>query len=351
MLSSYWAITKNSFIEVIRQPVYGILLLSGLVLIGLAPAITMFSMASAESLMVDMGLASILLLGLVIGVLTATHGISREIEAHTVGAIISKPVGRFVFVLGKFSAVSLAMALACYLLTLMLLTVLRIGVPATASWQMDYPALLAALGPMLLAMGLALYCNYFYHWSFTSTAIMLALPLYTVAFGVLMILNAGWQVEVIPGIFRERHAWQVAQAALLVFMGVWVLSSVAVAVSTRLNVVMNVIICLTVFFVGMISQYLFSGVASDLGPALRAIRPAPGLGLLAALGRAVVAAVCWVALRVVPGLHVFWVGDQLMAEVPYVPMPYVAAAAAYAVGFSAAMVALAAFLFERREVI
>jgi len=348
VLSSFWAITKNSLIEVIRQPIYGILLLAGMVLTGLSPAITMFSMASDESLMVDMGLGMILLLGLVVAVLSATQVVSREIEAQTVGAIMSKPVGRFVFIVGKFAAVSLAMLLACYLLTLMLLTVLRIGVPSTASWRLDYPAFLAALVPLLLAFALGIYCNYFYHWNFTSTAIMLSLPFYTAAFGVLLVINGGWQVEFIPKVFVERHAWQVAEAAVLAFLGVWVLSSVAVAVSTRLNVVMNAVICLILFFLGMISQYLFSGSAQDLGPALGALRLDGSL--LSALGRALAACVSWVALRVVPSLYVFWVGDQLVSEAPYIPLGYVWTAAAYAVGFCAAMVALAAFLFERREV-
>jgi len=326
LLSGFWAITKNSFVEIIRQPLYGILLLAGMVLIGLSPAVTMFSMAQDESLMVDMGLATIFLLGLVIAVLSATQVISREIEAQTVGAIISKPVGRFAFVLAKFAAVSLAMSVACYLLAIMLVTVLRIGVPSSASWRMDYPALLAAVCPLLVAMAAGVYCNYFYHWSFASTAIMLGLPLYTVAFMALLIVNGGWQVEVAPKVFIERHAWQVAQAALLVFLGVWVLSSVAVLVSTRLNVVMNVIICLTVFFVGMISQYLFGRFVGVFWPAR-------------------------VALWVVPSLHLFWVGDQLMSEAPYIPLRYVATVAAYAMGFCAGMIALAAFLFERREVI
>lgn len=326
MLSSFWAITKNAFIEIIRQPVYGILLLAGLALTGLSPAITMFSMASDETLMVDMGLATLFLLGLVVAVLSATQVVSREIESQTVGAVISKPVGRFLFVLGKFGGVSLAMSVFCFLLSVMLLTVLRIGVPSTGSWRMDYPALLAALVPLLLAMVLGVYCNYFYQWNFTSTAILVSLPLYVLAFGVLLVVNAGWQPELFPKVFAERHAWQVARAAVLAFLGVWILSSVAVAASTRLNVVMNVIVCLTVFFVGMTAQFLFGRFADTFVPA-------------------------WLALRAVPSLYVYWVGDQLVAEVPYVPLPYVATAAAYAVGFSAAMVSLAAFLFERREVI
>lgn len=326
MLSGFWAITKNSFIEVIRQPIYGILLLVGMTLIGFSPAITMFGLALEESLMVDMGLATILLLGLVMAVFSATQGISREIETQTVGAVISKPVGRLAFVVAKFVAISLAMALSSYLLTLMMLMALRMGVPSTATWRMDYPVLLAELGPAFLAIGLGVYCNYFYRWNFCSTALLAAFPLYTLAFGMLLVINGGWQFEFIPAIFVERHCSQVALAALLVFMAVWVLSSVAVAISTRVNVVVNAVICLAVFFVGMITQFLFGRFADQ-------------------------SRLAWLALRMVPSLHVFWVGDQLMTEMPYIPVRYVGTAALYATGFCAAMLSFAAFLFERREVI
>jgi ABC-type transport system involved in multi-copper enzyme maturation permease subunit len=324
LLSSFWAITKNSFREIIRQPVYGILLLSGMTLIGFSPAITMFSMED-EKLLVDMGLATILLLGLVLAVLSATHVVTREIDSQTVGTIVSKAVDRFTFVVAKFAAVSLAMAAASYLLTLMLLMALRMGVPSTADYSTDYPVLLAELGPLLLAVGLGIYCNFFYRWSFTSTAVLLALCFYTLAFGLLLLVGPGWSVAPLPPVFAARHAAQVALAALLVFMGVWVLSSVAVVLSTRVNVVLSSIMCVVVFFVGMTSQFLFGQFAAGHRSA-------------------------WVALRLVPNLYVFWVGDQLMMEVPYVPLTYVARAAAYAAGFCAAMVFLAGYFFERREV-
>jgi len=325
LLSSFWAITKNSFIEVIRQPIYGILLLVGMTLIAFSPAITMFGMMSDDSLMVDIGLATILLLGVFMSVFGATQIINREIESQTVGAIISKPVGRVLFVIGKFAAITLAVALSSYLLILTLLMTLRMGVPSTASWRMDYPTLLAELGPLLLALGIGMYCNYFYHWNFCSTAIVLAFPLYTLAFGLLLVLNHGWQFELIPAVFAERQCWQVARAGLLVFMGVWVLSSVALALSTRLNVVVNAAFCFVLFFVGMITQFLFGRFADE-------------------------SVLAWIALRIVPSLHVFWVADQLMTDVPYIPMRYVGLSALYAAGFCAAMVMFAAFLFERREV-
>jgi hypothetical protein len=193
-------------------------------------------------------------------------------------------------------------------------------------WTIDGPAFLGAVMPLVLAVGFGLFANYFDHWHFCSTAVTVAIPLYACGLALTLIFNTGWQIEFLPHVMVERNVWQIAQAAVLVYMGIWVLGAVALAISTRLNVVVNATICLTVFFLGMTSQYLF-GRFSD-GNVL-----------------------AWAALRIIPSLHIFWVGDQLMSEVPYIPMAYVGLAAAYAVGFCLAMIAWAAYLFENREVI
>jgi len=326
VLSTLWTIAKNAFLEIIRQPVYAILLVMGLALIAFSPAITMFSGVEDEKLLVDMGLATILMLGVVMSVLGASQVISREIESETAGAVLSKPVGRMTFVVGKFLGVSMASFLTSMLLGIMLLTSLRMGVPSSTEYRMDYPALLAELVPALAAIGLGLYANYFYRWNFTSTAMTLAVPFYVVAFLGLLVVGPHWEVGLLPPVFAVRHAGEVAWAALLVAMGVWVLASVAVAASTRLNVVMSVIVCLAVFFTGMVSQFLFGRYAAH-------------------------SLVAWTAQRLVPNLEVFWVADQLMHEVPFIPPSYVAMGALYAVAFSCAMVVFAAFLFERREVV
>ncbi len=384
MLSTLWTIAKNAFAEVIRQPIYAILLVIGMALIAFSPAITMFSMVEDEKLMVDMALATILMLGVVMAVLGATQVISREIEAETAGAVLSKPVGRLTFVTGKFLGVSMAMFLTSYLLIITLLATLRIGVPSSAEYEFDWPAAIALVGPAGLATAVALYGNYFYRWNFTSTAMTLALPFYTVAFGLLLMVTPHWGIDLIPRVFVARHAGQVAIAAGLVALGVWVLGSVAVAASTRLNVVMNAIVCLSVFFLGMVSRFLFGNAASlgnvwisvgalllvvgvlvfVLGPLNGWLKLIFGIPALIAGGALVVVyeparvlllrfagVYAWLGERIVPNLESFWVADNLMQKVPYIPPTYVGMTLLYALAYCASMVALAAYLFERREVI
>lgn len=263
MFGSLWGITRNAFDEVIRQPIYGILVLVGVVMIGFSPLITMFTMMEDVKLVMDMGLGTIFMVGIALAVLSATQVISREIESKTAGAIMSKPVGRFLFVGGKFLGVAMAMAVACYLLTIILLMTVRMNVPSTASYKVDWPVFLAEVLPLVGALAYGLHANYFYRSNFTSSAVLAALPLYTLAMGALLFISQDWSFDVIPASFVEVHVGQVAWAALLVFLGVCIISAVAVAVSTRFDVVANVLLCLLVFFVGMVSHYLFGWTVDD----------------------------------------------------------------------------------------
>ena len=431
LLTSLWAITKNSFAEITRQPIYGILVVAGMALIAFSPTVTAYTMMEDVKLVMDMGLGTIFVAGIVLSVLSASQVVSREVETRTAGAVLSKPVDRLVFIVGKFLGVAIAMALASYLLTVILVMTVRMGVPTTASYTIDAPVFLGEAVPFLVAVGLGVYANYFYRWNFTSTAVVLALPLYTLALVALFFVTKKWEFDWIAGSFLELHCDQVALAAMLVLLGVLVIAAVAVAASTRLNVVSNVVVCAGVFLVGMISQYLF-GWAVDyqadlwmVGPGGRSVSIAgrvvdsegkmlPGVRLMglpggvrsgrdgsyraevryassgtvrpersgyalspayreyanlvadardenytgtayeagvAGYARSLWKGTAWVAYHVLPSFQLFWVADQLIRPEPYIPIHYVGMAVLYAVSWCAAMVALGAFLFEKREVI
>ena len=326
MFSSVWVIAKNSFLEIVRQPIYGLLVLAGMAAIALSPLVSVFALLQGTKLVIDMGLATIFLVGIALSVVGATQVIGREIEAKTAGAVLSKPVDRFIFVAGKFLGVGGAIGVAGFLFTVVLLMTVRVGVPESTMYEMDVPAFLSEVVPFLLAFSLALYCNYFYRWNFGSTAMLFAVPLYAVFFAATCFVGSDWRLDWIATAYVAKHCDQVLIAAALVLLGVWVVASVAVAASTRVSVVANVLICAGVFFVGMVSRYLF-GQYADVSYAAR------------------------VAYRVVPSLQFFWVGDQLFQPEPYVPVSYLLIAIAYAAAYSAAMVAFASYLFEGREVV
>ena len=332
MFSSLFAIAKNSFSELIRQPIYGILVGVGMAMIAVSPIVSMFTLMEGQKMVMDMGLATILLMGLILAVMNASQVISREIDVKTAGTVVSKPVDRLLFVVGKFLGITAGMALAAYLFISTLIITLRIGVPQAEYVQLDYPALLALLGVFFLATLIGTHCNYFYRWSFSSTAIQSAVPLFALALGLLFIINKQWQFDWMPLAFLTNKTYEVFLASILVFLGTWLISSVAMAASTRLNVVPNVAVTGAVFFLGMVSRYLF-------GPQVYGEYP---VWLSAPIS---------LFYHAVPNMQAFWVANQLMQPEPYIPLSYVGTVLAYTVAYVCAMVALSAFLFERRELI
>lgn len=326
MVQVFWAIARNTVQEIFRKPIYCILLVIGMALIALSPTISMFTMMDDVKLLIDMGLATTFLMGLVLAVLASSTVVSREIGAKTIATVMSKPVGRLTLLAAKHAGLLGALLGAEYLLSIVLLITVRIGVPETASYEQDWPALWGLLLPLAAAILVGLYRNYFDRASFVSSALRAAFPAYTLSLLVLMVIGKGWKIEWLAKSFVKADAIAVAKASLLVFLGVSILVGVALAASTRLNVVSNLGVCATVFFLGMVSYYLFGQFAEN------------NLAARAA----------WWA---VPNLQAYWVSEGFVEKNPIIPWSYIGRAAVYTACYSVALLGFAAFLFEERELV
>jgi ABC-2 type transport system permease protein len=314
-----WAIAKNTFTEVIRMPAYGIVLGVALVLIALSPWFTMFSMSENTTLVKEMGLATVQLAGLLIAALSASASVSREIESRTAATVLSKPVGRLEFILGKYAGLVLAVGVAFFLLTVTLLLAGRHGTLDTVRDKYDWPVVVLGAAAFVLALLLGFLGNYFFGWHFGATAVWAALPLFALAIFAICFVGPDWAAH--P--FGSRMDPQLVLGSLLVLFAVVVITAVALAASTRLKVVGTLVVCAAVLVVGLLSDYMF-GAAADSSFAAR------------------------VAYLIVPNFQHFWAGDAVISVVP-IPGRYVLTALAYAALYSTGMLALALFLFQDRE--
>ena len=111
---------------------------------------------------------------------------------------------------------------------------------------------------------------------------------------------------------------------LLVLFAIWAMGTLATALSTRLPLVGNLMVCGVIFVIGLMSDYLLG-------------RHAAGNWFAAA------------AYAAVPNWQLFWVADALAAGQP-IPWQYVALGAGYIFLFVAFFTALAVVLFTDREV-
>jgi ABC-type transport system involved in multi-copper enzyme maturation permease subunit len=105
------------------MPVYYVLLLVLGGLIFVSPSLTFFEFAQAQEQKVvrEMGFASITLWGFLVVLLTAPLIITAELEDRTALTLLSKPVSRASFLLGKFAGLVGALLMGVLFLSLVLL--------------------------------------------------------------------------------------------------------------------------------------------------------------------------------------------------------------------------------------
>ncbi|MFA5976000.1 MAG: ABC transporter permease [Elusimicrobiota bacterium] len=95
-------IIRYTFIEILRNKVYYVLLLFAGMLILSAMLLGSLGGEQKARMIIDMGLASIELLCLIIAVFAAVTLILEEMESRTLYLVLTRPVARYQFILGRF---------------------------------------------------------------------------------------------------------------------------------------------------------------------------------------------------------------------------------------------------------
>src|SRR5262249_15376187 len=139
------AVALAAFREGVRQPLFWLLFGIGFALMALSPVLPYFTFGEDFKMVKELGYDFTMLFSLVFGVVAASSSISEEIEGRTAITLISKPVSRRQFLLGKFFGILLAALVMTLLLGWSLVWVLRfkqwwdpplpgVEVPADPAW-------------------------------------------------------------------------------------------------------------------------------------------------------------------------------------------------------------------------
>ena len=96
------AIAINTFKEAIRDKILYNLLFFALLMIGASLLLATLTVGEQSKIIIDIGLASINIFGVLIAVFLGIGLISKEIEKRTIYNIIAKPVPRYQFLMGKY---------------------------------------------------------------------------------------------------------------------------------------------------------------------------------------------------------------------------------------------------------
>lgn len=97
-----WTITLNTFKEAVRDRILYAILVFALVMLAGSTILVTISVGGEGTIIKHLGLASISIFGTLISIFLGIGLVSKEIEKRTVYTIISKPIHRYQFILGKY---------------------------------------------------------------------------------------------------------------------------------------------------------------------------------------------------------------------------------------------------------
>jgi ABC-2 type transport system permease protein len=320
-------IARNGFLESIRQPVYVVVVLGGILALVLNVNLAAFSLGQDDKLLVDLGLSTLFIAGLLLAAFTASSVLAREIENRTVLTVVSKPVPRWAVVVGKYLGACAAIVLAYWVLSAVFLLAVRHRVQfgVGRGEVFDGPVLTFGLLAGGLALGVAGLVNYLYRRPFPSTLAACLGVAFTLALAIVSVVDRDWQ-------FQDPRTDVNPQLLIglgMVLEAILVLSALAIAASTRLGQVLTLLVCVGVFVMGLVSEYfLGGGLAADASPLERALLP---------------------VYLAVPNLQFFWPADAL-TQGHAISGRYVASVTLYGLCMVAALLSGAVVLFQRRDV-
>lgn len=309
-------LVNNAFKECVREPIYFLMLLTALFIIGLFPTFSLFVFREQMKLVIDSSMATTMMFGLIASVLCASHTISREMANGTVLLLLSKPVPRWTFIAAK--VVGIISALSVFVLICDAASFVSVMI-AKDQFQLDYTAMYIYYGILFACAIVGAVRNYVNHAPFPSTAIFalsIALPVFAI---VLYIVRGAPDDEgfVPPG--------QLIPALALLFPAVWMMGSITAALSTRLELISNLSVCSILFFAGLLSKYI---VTQWFG----------GVGFLSGF-----------VSSLLPNWQFFWMADALASK-QAIPMEYVFWSFVYAALYVGFWTLWAMALFKDKEV-
>lgn len=307
-------ITLNTFTESIREPVYFLMLFSGLVLIGHYPSAALFVFSEQLKLVVDSSMATGMLFGLIASILCSSYTVSREMRNGTVLLLLAKPVFRWSFVLGKIIGIALAATLFTVICNFA--TIISVYI-ACDQFRMDMNVYYLYMGALAVVCLLGMAANYLKGSSFSEIccyALVVIIPIFA-----LLCLK-----------FRPEPTLKLvdlAKALVLINFAVVMMSTLAVVFATRLDVVANLLVSALVFFLGLMSSYLFK-TQSDFE------------------------LINWIFAgfyAIVPNWQYFWLADAIAVNRP-IPTGYLINAAVYMIVYVIIAAMWAVALFQNKEV-
>lgn len=307
-LARIYAIALNTYREAVRDKVlFGVLVFAAGVL-ALTLALGELSLDQHMRVVTDLGLASISMFSVIIAIFLGSSLLYKEIERKTLYVILPKPIARFEFLLGKYLGIVATCVVFIAIMGALQLFVTAIQAGASTALVIAVPVgLIAALG-----LGVVL-----------SNDRTLVVPIWSVvALGA-----AAWVCSTV-----DTELFRLLASLVLDVGEVLILAAVALLFSSFSTPFLTGAFTFGVWLVGRSAHDMVAMETRVLSPAMKKL-------------------LSWLA-EVVPNFNLFVPGrTTLVSKTSSLgePLSYVATSMGYAVLYAGVTLAVAAFIFRRRD--
>ena len=120
-MNAIWAIASSTVGEAVRRKVLLVILLIALLLLSIIPALSILSVRTEVSATISTIFFVIRFTSALIAIILTIYMIPNEIERRTIYTILSKPVQRWQFLLGKYVGAVAALAMMMAIMTVLAL--------------------------------------------------------------------------------------------------------------------------------------------------------------------------------------------------------------------------------------
>ncbi len=303
------AIAVAAFREGCRQPLFWLVTVFAVILTWVAVVIPYFTFGDDFKMMKQIGFDIVMLAAVLFGVLAASISVSEEIEGRTALTVMSKPVNRRQFFLGKY----LGILLACGGMTLLL--GLNLNAACLANPEFDPINKDRAYDPMPEEAKAAV--------------VPMAQSVIPPGPGKAVAVGAGlWLGETLAN----------SLGLLLGFGQVMILVAVATALATRLPFVVNLVLNLVLYLLGHLAPVIVRVTETTTG------KDTASVGLVRFLGN--------LFDTLLPALEFFNMGPAIIRDTPLGLVPfagYVVTVSGYAVLYTIIALLIGLLLFEDRD--
>jgi hypothetical protein len=313
------AVAYAAFREACRQPLFWLIVAGATALIWLSASVPYFTFGDDYKMMKQIGFDIIMLSAGLFGVLAASMSISEEIEGRTAVTLMSKPVNRRQFLIGKF----LGILMSCLIMSLVLGWTLNFAL----RWHREFDPINYNADPTD---------------PYAVPAEKLVDPMtFQAQKTVVPVFET--PIPSAPGkaVGRGCGLWFSDTLAhtlgvMLGFGQVMILVAIASALATRLSFIVNIVLCLLIYIVGHLAPVLVKVTEAGGGDA--------AFGLVGFVGR--------LFDVLLPALEFYNMGPAIIRETPLDLWQfggYVLTVFGYSVIYTTIALLVGLLLFEDRD--